>query len=51
MCYKRNRDFREDKDNAQREIAKILNIQLIVYQRYERDGLLLSLYITLYFQF
>lgn len=34
--YKRIRDLREDNDKTQREIAEILNMQLTVYQRYER---------------
>ena len=34
--YKRIRDLREDNDKTQREIASILNMQLTVYQRYER---------------
>ena len=34
--YKRIRDLREDSDKTQREIAEFLNMQLTVYQRYER---------------
>ena len=34
--YKRIRDLREDNDNTQKEIANLLNMQLTVYQRYER---------------
>lgn len=34
--YPRIRDFREDHDNTQKEIATLLNMQLTVYQRYER---------------
>lgn len=34
--YKRIRDFREDRDKTQRDIATMLNMQLTVYQRYER---------------
>ncbi|MBE6704897.1 MAG: helix-turn-helix transcriptional regulator [Ruminococcaceae bacterium] len=34
--YRRVRDLREDKDKTQKEIADILNMQLTVYQRYER---------------
>ena len=33
---KRIRDLREDNDKTQREIAQLLNMQLTVYQRYER---------------
>ncbi len=33
--YKRVRDLREDNDKTQSEIAKILNMQLTVYRRYE----------------
>ena len=36
FVYKRVRDLREDCDKTQREIAKYLNMQLTVYQRYER---------------
>ncbi len=34
--YRRVRDLREDHDETQRDIADYLNIQLTVYQRYER---------------
>lgn len=34
--YNRVRDLREDNDKTQREIAELLNMQLTVYQRYER---------------
>lgn len=34
--YKRIRDLREDNDKTQKQIAEILNMQLTVYQRYER---------------
>lgn len=34
--YRRVRDLREDHDKTQSDIAKILNMQLTVYQRYER---------------
>ena len=34
--YRRIRDLREDSDKTQREIADFLNMQLTVYQRYER---------------
>ena len=36
FVYKRVRDLREDHDKTQREIAEKLNMQLTVYQRYER---------------
>lgn len=36
FIYKRVRDLREDHDKTQKEIAAILNMQLTVYQRYER---------------
>ena len=36
FVYKRVRDLREDHDKTQREIADVLNMQLTVYQRYER---------------
>lgn len=34
--YRRVRDLREDSDKTQRQIADLLNMQLTVYQRYER---------------
>ena len=34
--YKRVRDLREDNDKTQKQIAQYLNMQLTVYQRYER---------------
>ena len=36
FVYRRIRDLREDNDKTQKEIAKILNMQTTVYQRYER---------------
>lgn len=36
FVYKRVRDLREDHDKTQKEIATVLNMQLTVYQRYER---------------
>lgn len=36
FVYRRVRDLREDHDKTQRQIADILNMQLTVYQRYER---------------
>ena len=36
FVYRRIRDLREDHDKKQREIAELLNMQLTVYQRYER---------------
>ena len=35
-AYKSIRNFREDHDKTQKEIASILYMQLTVYQRYER---------------
>ena len=34
--YRRMRDLREDNDKTQKQIAELLNMQLTVYQRYER---------------
>ena len=34
--YQRIRDLREDHDKTQKDIANVLNMQLTVYQRYER---------------
>ena len=36
FIYPRVRDLREDSDKTQRQIAELLNMQLTVYQRYER---------------
>ena len=36
FVYPRIRDLREDHDKTQRQIAELLNMQLTVYQRYER---------------
>lgn len=36
FVYRRIRDLREDSDKTQAEIAKTLNMQVTVYQRYER---------------
>lgn len=36
FVYRRIRDLREDHDKTQKEIAAVLNMQLTVYQRYER---------------
>ena len=34
--YDRIRDMREDNDKTQKDVATYLNMQLTVYQRYER---------------
>ncbi len=36
FIYRNVRDLREDNDKTQSQIAKYLNMQLTVYQRYER---------------
>ena len=36
FVYRRVRDLREDRDKTQKQIAELLNMQLTVYQRYER---------------
>ena len=36
FVYQRVRDLREDADKTQRQIAEFLNMQVTVYQRYER---------------
>lgn len=36
FIYRRVRDLREDHDKTQKEIAQYLNMQVTVYQRYER---------------
>ena len=36
FVYPRIRDLRDDRDKTQKQIAELLNMQLTVYQRYER---------------
>ena len=36
FVYPRVREVREDHDKTQKQIAELLNMQLTVYQRYER---------------
>ena len=36
FLYRRIRDLREDHDKTQKDIAAVLNMQVTVYQRYER---------------
>ena len=36
LVYRRVRDLREDHDKTQKDIANLLNMQLTIYQRYER---------------
>ena len=36
FIYRRVRDLREDHDKTQKDIAQYLNMQVTVYQRYER---------------
>ena len=36
FIYRRVRDLREDHDQTQKDIAQYLNMQVTVYQRYER---------------
>ena len=40
FIYPRVRDLREDCDKTQKHIAELLNMQLTVYQRYERGDFL-----------
>lgn len=42
--YRRVRDLREDNDRTQKEISDYLNMQLTVYQRYERGERALPLW-------
>ena len=42
--YRRVRDLREDHEKTQKQIASILNMQLTVFQRYERGELELTLW-------
>ena len=47
MKYRRIRDLREDNDKTQKEIADLLNMQLTVYQRYERGERELPLWVAI----
>ena len=44
--YRRIRDLREDHDLTQRAVANHLNMQLTVYQRYERGERELPLWVA-----
>lgn len=45
--YRRVRDLREDNDKTQKQIAEYLNMQLTVYQRYERGERELPLWVAI----
>lgn len=45
--YRRVRDLREDSDRTQTDIARYLNMQLTVYQRYERGERELPLWVAI----
>ena len=45
--YRRIRDLREDSDKTQKQIAEYLNMQLTVYQRYERGERELPLWVAI----
>ena len=45
--YRRIRDLREDHDKTQTQIAEFLNMQLTVYQRYERGERELPLWVAI----
>ena len=45
--YQRVRDLREDSDKTKRQIAEHLNMQLTVYQRYERGERELPLWVAI----
>ena len=47
FIYRRMRDLREDHDKTQKEIALMLNMQLTVYQRYERGERELPLWVAI----
>ena len=47
FVYRRVRDLREDYDKTQKEIAQMLNMQVTVYQRYERGERELPLWAAL----
>ena len=46
-AYRRIRDLREDNDKTQKQIAEYLNMQLTVYQRYERGERELPLWVAI----
>lgn len=46
FIYPRVRDLREDRDLTQKDIANLLNVQLTVYQRYERGERELPLWVA-----
>ena len=45
--YTRVRDLREDNDKTQKDVAAHLNMQLTVYQRYERGERELPLWVAI----
>ena len=45
--YPRIRDLREDSDKTQQDLAKMLNMQLTVYQRYERGEREIPLWVAI----
>ena len=47
FIYPRIRDLREDRDLKQKDIANMLNLQLTVYQRYERGERELPLWVAI----
>ena len=47
FIYPRVRDLREDRDLTQKDIANMLNVQLTVYQRYERGECELPLWVAI----
>ena len=47
FVYPRVRDLREDSDKTQKQIADLLNMQLTVYQRYERGERELPLWVAI----
>ena len=47
FVYRRIRDLREDNDKTQAQIAKTLNMQVTVYQRYERGERELPFWVAL----
>ena len=45
--YPRIRDLREDSDKTQKDLAKMLNMQLTVCQRYERGEREIPLWVAI----
>ncbi|MBO5757480.1 MAG: helix-turn-helix transcriptional regulator [Clostridia bacterium] len=47
FVYRRVKDLREDHDLTQKQVAKLLNMQLTVYRRYEKGERELPLWVAI----